>query len=642
MGRMSRVATHKKPEPSLPISDPQPFRSVDDLLIVGRSMLEARARLAELLADSASRASDRKEARRAAGAWEKHWHCAVPQSADAVAVARRMRKARLSRVEREIVLVLLLNSVGLLRRTTSEGGEIIQELSLSPRGAMAGMRALCSGKRLYRTGFLIEEEPDAPPARKEVSLDPLLMTTALTEEDDSDAGWPVKRERELYGYLEQVLAAAGSKTEAADGIFRRNRQIEYQKFHRKLDSLIDRFLTTTKAHPEWAISRLIHGKTAAPRVVTKPRLAILLTLLAKELSHSSNEHTLFKGSSLSQIASSPEMGPQGCIQLLRSDGFLRRHEFIQPSGGVDPFLTDNPAELQQTEFEVTPTILKTLGLADTEERRARDDHHAGPGNARLDQLVLSPDVHEALDTALVQARHGDVLMNTWGFADRLSYGRGVTLLFWGPPGTGKTAAAEAVAGELDRPLLVADYSKLQNCLVGQTEKNIARIFREARQKKAVLLWDEADAMFFDRDVGAKTWEVRDVNVLLQELERFDGVCILATNRLLSLDKALDRRISARVEFRRPDKQARREIFRRIIPSQLPLAADVSIDILSENDLSGGEIKNVVLNAARIALRRAGATARVRMDDFRQSLALISQAQTNSVGARRIGFQKTVE
>ena len=97
-------------------------------------------------------------------------------------------------------------------------------------------------------------------------------------------------------------------------------------------------------------------------------------------------------------------------------------------------------------------------------------------------------------------------------------------------------------------LLVVDYSQIQNCLLGQTEKNIARAFRDARENDAILFWDEADAMFYDRDSTSHNWEVRDVNVLLVEIERFEGICVLATNRKLTLDKALERRISLKVAF----------------------------------------------------------------------------------------------
>ena len=214
------------------------------------------------------------------------------------------------------------------------------------------------------------------------------------------------------------------------------------------------------------------------------------------------------------------------------------------------------------------------------------------------------------------------------------YGRGVTLLFSGPPGVGKTACAEATASRLRRDIIVADYAELQSCWVGQTEKNIVRIFRQAADDDAVLFWDEADGMFFDRDGASRSFEVRDVNVLLQELERFNGLCILSTNRKPTLDKALERRIAIKIEFEPPDRARRLEIWTVLIPAKLPLATDVSTANLAEHELTGGEIKNVVLNAARIALVR-GPRSRVTAFDFDRAIAMETGARWSCKG--KMGF-----
>jgi SpoVK/Ycf46/Vps4 family AAA+-type ATPase len=203
---------------------------------------------------------------------------------------------------------------------------------------------------------------------------------------------------------------------------------------------------------------------------------------------------------------------------------------------------------------------------------------------------------------------------------------------------GKTACAEAIADALGRPILAVDYSEIQNCFVGQTEKNLVRVFREARANDAVLFWDEADSMFFDRERADRDWEARNVNVLLQELERFDGVCVLATNRKIRLDSALSRRIAIKIELERPDRELRRHIWHKLLPPKMPLAEDVDVERLSEADFVGGEIKNVIVNAARRALLR-GEDARVTMADFEQATR---QEQTNRWGAeatKRLGFAR---
>jgi SpoVK/Ycf46/Vps4 family AAA+-type ATPase len=212
------------------------------------------------------------------------------------------------------------------------------------------------------------------------------------------------------------------------------------------------------------------------------------------------------------------------------------------------------------------------------------------------------------------------------------------LLFYGPPGTGKTATAEALAHELGRSLIVADYAKIQNCYVGVTEKNIVRIFQEAQRKKAVLFWDEADAMLYDRDDAGPNWEVRDVNVILQEIERFEGVCILATNRRQKLDKALSRRISIQVEFKRPQTVAERlRIWNAMIPPKLPLDSNVDLEALASEDLSGGEIKNVLLNAARFAASRKDADHKLNATDFDQAVRW--ELQVRHQNHNRIGFNQ---
>ena len=201
---------------------------------------------------------------------------------------------------------------------------------------------------------------------------------------------------------------------------------------------------------------------------------------------------------------------------------------------------------------------------------------------------------------------------------------------------GKTASAEAFAFELGKSIIAISYAEIQNCFVGETEKNIVKAFRGASDTDAVLFWDEADSMFYDRDSAYRNWEVRDVNVLLTELERFEGVCILSTNRKITLDRALERRIAIKVEFEPPDQKLRRKIWNRLIPKKMPLAEDVDLEELSLAELTGGEIKNVVLNAARAALCRSP-EARVAMADFRKAIEMESHGKWAEDGRARIGF-----
>src|SRR5207249_11563537 len=156
--------------------------------------------------------------------------------------------------------------------------------------------------------------------------------------------------------------------------------------------------------------------------------------------------------------------------------------------------------------------------------------------------------------------------------------KGLSLLFAGPPGTGKTMAAEAIAHELGRPLHVVNYAQLESMWVGETEKNIEHVFHAALEGGAVLFFDEADAVFQRRGVMATPWMNRDVNVLLSQMENYPGIVILATNLARVMDRALDRRIDIAVEFPLPDAPLRRKIYERLVPDEAPLAIGVDFDV----------------------------------------------------------------
>lgn len=224
----------------------------------------------------------------------------------------------------------------------------------------------------------------------------------------------------------------------------------------------------------------------------------------------------------------------------------------------------------------------------------------------LADVVLGQPEREAIVLAIAPARGGGTLPSGWGLDAKIKYGKGIGLIFAGPPGTGKTLAGEAIAGELKRPLFVVQVPELMGMFVGETQKNIAEVFQRARDEEggAVLLFDEADSLFFDRTGASRSWEVQDVNVLLTEVERHEGVVIMTTNRKDALDPALCRRVSAVVDFPMPDAAARAEIWRHLLPPAARLAADVDVVALAKAAvMSGGEIKNAVLHAVRLASHR---------------------------------------
>jgi len=233
----------------------------------------------------------------------------------------------------------------------------------------------------------------------------------------------------------------------------------------------------------------------------------------------------------------------------------------------------------------------------------------------LDDVVLSAGTRQAIEDALLEVRHKNLLFRRWGLEKVVRKKKGIALLFAGPPGTGKTMTAEAMAKEVGKPLLIVNYAQLENMWVGETEKNIESVFKAAEEKDAILFFDEADAVFHRRGMTTAPWTNRDVNVLLHHLENAGGIVILATNMGKVLDRALDRRIDIAIEFGMPDAEMRRQIFQRLLPPKAPIAKDIDFAALAKKyQLSGGSLLNVVRQAMRNSLRR-GRRHRITMDDF---------------------------
>ena len=192
----------------------------------------------------------------------------------------------------------------------------------------------------------------------------------------------------------------------------------------------------------------------------------------------------------------------------------------------------------------------------------------------------------------------------WGFDRKLAMGKGVIALFSGPPGTGKTMAAEIIAHDLGLDLYRIDLSAVVNKYIGETEKNLERIFREAQYSDAILFFDEADALFGKRS-EVKDAHDRYANIetayLLQRTEEYDGLVILATNLQKNMDEAFLRRLHFAVEFPEPEEAERLRIWERTFPREAPREADLDLALLARKfKISGGNIRNIVLGAAFLA------------------------------------------
>src|SRR5678815_4523312 len=231
----------------------------------------------------------------------------------------------------------------------------------------------------------------------------------------------------------------------------------------------------------------------------------------------------------------------------------------------------------------------------------------------FDDVVLPPATRRALDLALSQVTQHDLIFNRWGLAERHPTGTALAFNFAGPPGTGKTICAEAIAQSLGLRLLVVRYAELESLWMGETPKNVAAIFRAAREEGAVLLFDEADAIATRRstviDHGFQRESNSVISVLLQELERFTGVVIFATNLAANFDPAFERRIRTHVLFEMPGAGEREQIWRVQMHPRTPLAEDVDFRALAKQfEASGGDIRNAVLKAAMAAASEPGSDA----------------------------------
>ena len=221
----------------------------------------------------------------------------------------------------------------------------------------------------------------------------------------------------------------------------------------------------------------------------------------------------------------------------------------------------------------------------------------------FNDVILNNEIKAQLNMALSQIKNHGTLMHKWGLSN-IQEGNAISLIFSGPSGTGKTLTAEALAHELRKNLFIVRYSNLVDSYVGETGKNIVKVFELAGENDAILFFDEADAIASTR---TNVFSATDIetnltrNVLLKELEKFEGIVIFATNLASNFDKAFERRINLHIIFKIPDINEREQIWK-LLSKTLPLAKDVNLyELAKEFEFSGGHIKNSVINAARLAI-----------------------------------------
>lgn len=257
-----------------------------------------------------------------------------------------------------------------------------------------------------------------------------------------------------------------------------------------------------------------------------------------------------------------------------------------PAQDASPALVLTPERL---EASVNAQVVSNMsGLA--ESRKV---------SKRLDQLVLDPDTMTEVRKIISAYRTRRTVLERWGLGRRIHRGTGILCLFNGDPGTGKTFSAEVIAAELGLELMHINVASIVDKYIGETEKNLERIFALARPDLNLLLFDEADSIFGKRTAvkqGNDRYANMEVNVLLQLIEQFTGIAVLTTNLKSGIDSAFGRRISFKVDFPLPGERERARIWRVLLPKYVPVAGAIDYTELALTELSGGAIKNAVLRA----------------------------------------------
>ncbi len=250
---------------------------------------------------------------------------------------------------------------------------------------------------------------------------------------------------------------------------------------------------------------------------------------------------------------------------------------------------------------------------------------------RLADVVLADQPRELVGDVIAAARHRHTVLTRWGIGAHLSYGKGVVTLLHGPPGTGKTLCAHAIAAELERPLRVVQAGSLRSKWVGETERNIANLFQQARAEGSVVLVDEADSFLSNREESHAAHEVTAINALLVALEQHDGVVVLATNRHAALDPALARRIGWTIALAAPDAPQRARIWQRLLPASVPVHGPLDLVGLAQRyPLTGAEIYRAVVRAALRAASEGGLLNQSHLE----AAALSDGTQAESTALRR--------
>lgn len=294
-----------------------------------------------------------------------------------------------------------------------------------------------------------------------------------------------------------------------------------------------------------------------------------------------------------------------CMVLFEEGHFFQQHDILLLDGAED----SEPATSDQ--LRISPDVLHYLLRGRAAEPRFGPEFPARRIETGLDwdYLVLDPYTHEQLSELRAWLQHGDRMLKEWQFAEKLA--PGYRCLFHGPPGTGKTLTASLLGKTTDRPVYRIDLSLIVSKYVGETARNLEKVFRQAERRRWILFFDEADALFGKRTTISDAhdrYANQEIAYLLQRIEAFPGVVILATNMKTNIDEAFARRFQSIVHFPMPGPDERRQLWRQGFSPATELEDGIDlVDIAETHELSGGSIMNVIRYCSLMAMRRDSTT-----------------------------------
>jgi hypothetical protein len=381
---------------------------------------------------------------------------------------------------------------------------------------------------------------------------------------------------------------------------RDNRGTEHHLIERVLDDLAGPVIVTTRVHEVELSTQRQLVRTAWTLGDTDVR--------AKLWAHALDAHSLTVQGDLTGLAHRFAVGPAAIERAVASIQFVHGpSELIGPSE-LAAGLRHNIAE-------------RLTGLARRVEVTQTWDDFVAPG-----------DVRDAVEALIGRVRHGYEVLDRWGYRGKIARGTGVAALLSGPPGTGKTMVAGLIARELDLELYQVDLSQVVSKWVGETEKNLARVFDAAEEGHGLLLFDEADALFAQRSSTVQGAQDRyanlEVNYLLQRVEAFGGITILTTNLETAIDSAIKRRLASHIKFELPDEDERARLWKRNVRTgTAPIDHSVDFDCLAREfpKMSGANIRNAAIAAAFLAAN--GRAAAIKMDHLYRA----ARAEYRSMG-----------